>query len=207
MPNWMTTGSKQRRAKEAQYLSYSNALSYDSSDDSILVSLRHQNWIIKVDRKTGAVIWRLGAGGDFTLEIGSWFYSQHDPKLDSDGTILIFDNGNDRPGDALFSRVVRYRLNMEEMRATEIWSYGTDLYNSFLGGVEELDTGNVLICAGGNRVESETGPSGLGTAQVIEITGDDEALPVWELTAPGKAIYRANRISHYWSYPNQESPQ
>ena len=39
---------------------HANGLSYDASDDSILVSLRHQSAILKIDRKTKAIKWILG---------------------------------------------------------------------------------------------------------------------------------------------------
>ena len=37
----------------------------------VVLSLRHQDWIIRIDRATGEVLWRLGDGGDFTLGLGS----------------------------------------------------------------------------------------------------------------------------------------
>ena len=58
---------------------------YSPDDGNILVSMRHQNWVVKVDyedgKGSGAVIWRLGEGGDFTLKNGvdptDWQYAQH----------------------------------------------------------------------------------------------------------------------------------
>jgi hypothetical protein len=48
-----------------------NAVSLSPADGNLIVSLRHQDWVIKIDYRNGAgdghVIWRLGQGGDFTL--------------------------------------------------------------------------------------------------------------------------------------------
>ncbi len=49
---------------------HGNAILYQPADDTILLSMRHQDWIIKIDHKTGDVLWRLGPGGDFQLDVG-----------------------------------------------------------------------------------------------------------------------------------------
>jgi arylsulfate sulfotransferase len=47
---------------------HTNAVLYSADDGNLLVSMRHQNWIVKVDYRNGAgggnIIWRLGKGGD-----------------------------------------------------------------------------------------------------------------------------------------------
>ena len=75
-----------------------NAVVHDPRDDSLLVSVRHQDWILKLDRETGDIAWRLGIEGDFTLEEGAWFFHQHSPQWQPDGALLVYDNGNNRPG-------------------------------------------------------------------------------------------------------------
>ena len=68
---------------------HTNAVLYSPDDGNILVSMRHQNWVVKVDyedgKGSGAVIWRLGEGGDFTLKNGvdptDWQYAQHMPNV------------------------------------------------------------------------------------------------------------------------------
>ena len=87
---------------------HANAILY-TSDGDLLVSVRHQNWIIKIDYKngqgTGDVIWRLGQGGDFTLVGGTdptdWTYAQHGPAFFGRSSAGVFDlgvmdNGDDR---------------------------------------------------------------------------------------------------------------
>ena len=54
---------------------HTNAVIYSPSDRNLIVSIRHQNWIIKIDynggRGTGNIIWRLGYQGDFALVGGT----------------------------------------------------------------------------------------------------------------------------------------
>jgi len=56
-----------------------------------------------------------------------------------------------------------------------------------MGDVERLGNGNVLVCAGG--VFEEGNP-----ARIIEVTPDEPAAEVWELTVADHVIYRATRL-------------
>src|SRR5262249_49738275 len=74
-------------------------------DGNLLLSMRHQDWLIKIDYRDGAglgaVLWRLGREGDFTYQSNDaypWFSHQHDAEYatGSASTICLFDNGNTR---------------------------------------------------------------------------------------------------------------
>jgi arylsulfate sulfotransferase len=91
---------------------HSNALMYSPLDGNILISMRHQSWILKLDYEdgagTGRVLWRVGYQGDFALSQNGvptddpsvWFSFQHFPSFVSQSglqtTLAIWDNGNDR---------------------------------------------------------------------------------------------------------------
>src|SRR5271163_4896239 len=61
--------------------------------DRPLVSSRHTWTVYKVNRTTGAIIWRLGGKkSDFTLGPGLPFAWQHDAVGVDASTIRIFDN-------------------------------------------------------------------------------------------------------------------
>lgn len=67
-------------------------------DGNLLVSARHTWALYKLDRRTGAVIWRLGGkSSDFQMGRGAQFSWQHDARLISPSTIALFDNGSDGP--------------------------------------------------------------------------------------------------------------
>ena len=85
---------------------HSNALVY-TADGNLLLSMRNQSWILKIDYENGAgsgnILWRLGQDGDFTLLGGDpsqWFYAQHYPKIlsanGSQTTMAIYGDGNAR---------------------------------------------------------------------------------------------------------------
>ncbi len=93
---------------------HTNAILYSPSDGDLIISIRHQNWLIKIDYDNGAgsgdILWHLGYQGDFTLlnADGSadtnpfdWFYAQHGPSFTTTNTsgkfsMALFDNGDDR---------------------------------------------------------------------------------------------------------------
>jgi arylsulfate sulfotransferase len=88
---------------------HTNAVIYSADDGNLIISIRHQNWLVKVDYANGTgagdIIWKLGYQGDFTLAGGTdptdWFYAQHGPSFASTNTtgkfsLGVFDNGNDR---------------------------------------------------------------------------------------------------------------
>ena len=88
---------------------HANTIAYSPQDGNIVLSLRNQSWVIKVDYRngegTGNVIWKLGYQGDFTLLDSTlpadWFYAQHfadfaDSKSTGESQLAVFDNGNNR---------------------------------------------------------------------------------------------------------------
>jgi hypothetical protein len=88
---------------------HTNAVIYSPDDGDLLVSMRHQNWIVKVDYSngtgTGDILWHLGAGGDLTLVGGTsptdWSYAQHGiafttPNTSGQFGLAVMDNGDDR---------------------------------------------------------------------------------------------------------------
>jgi arylsulfate sulfotransferase len=151
---------------------HSNGLLYSADDQNLLLSIRHQNWIIKIDfedgQGSGAVMWRLGEGGDFKLIGGSdptdWFYAQHGASFFSPNTTGVFrlglmDNGNDRifPSGQVsckplapttsncYSTIPVLEVNETNMTATLVTHYAPPpSYFTFFGGnAELLPNGNI----------------------------------------------------------------
>ncbi len=93
---------------------HTNAILYSPSDGDLIISIRHQNWLLKIDYDNGAgsgnIVWHLGYQGDFTLlnadgsadnNAQDWFYAQHGPSFTTTNTngkfsLVLFDNGDDR---------------------------------------------------------------------------------------------------------------
>ena len=189
---------------------HTNAVVYSPDDGNLLVSMRHQNWIVKVDYRNGEgqgnIIWRLGAEGDFQLLNGSepqdWFYAQHDPTFQTKSTagkftLAMFDNGNDRNLPAgcgevgqpacLYSTVPVFDIDEKAMTATLKFHQliPPEQYSFFGGSTTRLDNGNLEydLCA-------EPKFTGI----VREVTMDTAPKTVWEMTVTHSNLYRANRI-------------
>jgi hypothetical protein len=94
-----------------------NSINIDT-DGNLIVSARNTHAVYKINRQTGAIIWRLGGKrSDFALARNVRFAWQHDARRRGDGTISIFDNGA-APKVHRQSRVIFLRLDMRRMRAT-----------------------------------------------------------------------------------------
>ncbi len=128
-------------------------------DGNILYSVRHQDWVVKIDYRNGAgtgdILWRLGRDGDFTLTSGDstdWFSHQHDPQFLADNrTLLLFDNGNtriaDNNGDGA-SRGQVWLIDDQARTATVMMNAGLRVNSSALGTAQLLANGHFHFDAG-----------------------------------------------------------
>jgi arylsulfate sulfotransferase len=188
---------------------HTNAIVYSPDDGNILVSMRHQNWVVKVNYANGtgdgSVIWHLGEGGDFTLQGGTdptdWEYAQHGPSFFSPNTTGVFslglmDNGDDRIfptgvtcGSAgappcLYTTIPVWQIDESAKTATLTFHQilPTSLYSFFGGNTDQLANGNVEydLCSQG---------------KVFEVTPDNSnPQTVWSMQVSGTSLYRAFRI-------------
>ncbi|MEZ5354380.1 MAG: aryl-sulfate sulfotransferase [Bryobacteraceae bacterium] len=143
-------------APEANDWTHANSVA-ETPDGNLLISVRHQDWVVKVDYAkglgSGAVLWRLGRGGDFQIEDGAdddWFSHQHDAEFESDGTLTLFDNGNTRRAsdDTVQSR--GQAMILDETRHTVKWLLNANLgvYSVAVGSAQLLDNGNYFFDCG-----------------------------------------------------------
>lgn len=194
--------------------SHANAMDYDASDDTFIVSLRHQDAVIKIDRSTGALKWILGTPDGWKAPWAErllqpqgdleWQYHQHNAHLTGDGNVLLFDNGNYRampfaaklpPGEN-YSRGVEFAVDEDNATVSQVWSYGgpgESEYSAFLSGLRRLpETGNALINFGGLLSDddgnpAEFPPKNIGWIRMIEVTGGATPELVWDLVIDERA--------------------
>lgn len=70
-----------------------NRMIIDPADDNLIVSFGNLNTIMKIDRETGSIVWKLsGAGDEFGLTDEQKTSNQSDIELTNDGYLTIFDN-------------------------------------------------------------------------------------------------------------------
>jgi arylsulfate sulfotransferase len=194
---------------------HTNALVYSTDDGNLLVSMRHQNWVVKVDyqdgKGSGAILWHLGEGGDFTLKGGTdptdWNYAQHYPSYFSANTTGVFslgmmDNGDDRIFAAgvtcgatgappcLYSTVPVFQIDENAMTATLVFHQilPANLYNFFGGNADLLANANIEydLCGLG-------GVQGIGSA-IYEVTPQSKPQTVWTMQIAGTNAYRGLRL-------------
>ena len=191
---------------------HSNGMLYSADDHNLLLSMRHQNWIIKINfldgTGSGAVMWRLGEGGDFKLQNATdptdWFYAQHGMNYFTPNTTGVFrlglmDNGNDRtfpsgavyckpysaPTAQCYSTMPVLEINEASMTATMITHYvPPDTYFSFFGGNAEL--------LANSDIEVDFCSPGSG-AIVQELSADGSKV-VWQGTTAGADQYHVYRM-------------
>jgi arylsulfate sulfotransferase len=182
---------------------HSNAITY-TSDGSLLLSMRHQSWILKIDYQNGSgsgdILWRLGEDGDFALaggDPGDWFYAQHDPSIVStDGSEMIldiWDNGNFRIAAdgtecsaTCYSRATIFQVDEDTKTANLLWQDLPGLYSWWGGSIQTLPNGNIEF--------DLTAPFSDPASQIMEVTHTDIPQIVWQLNLTGENAYRGFRI-------------
>lgn len=124
-----------------------NSIDVDA-DGHLLVSARNTSAVYKVDRKTGAVLWRLGGmKSDFAVDPAASFGFQHDVRRRPDGTITMFDNNAAVPTAQTSSRGLRIKLDVNAKRASFVREYVAPAPRTgwAMGNLQELDGGGVLV--------------------------------------------------------------
>ncbi len=152
---------------------HANSVTWSPEDNDLVVSLRTQDWAIKIDYANGTgnghIVWKLGPGGNFKAIAKTpspWFTHQHDVRLINDNTLLVFDDGNTRQKTVTRMRIAAGRngsSTRRNMTATLVVNADMGNYSSFLGSAELLPNGNLAFTSGG------LGPPTNPTGQSIEV--------------------------------------
>lgn len=190
---------------------HSNALLYSPDDGNILVSVRHQHWVIKIDYRDGAgtgdLLWKLGVGGDFTLTNGTdptdWFYAQHNPTFASVATagnfeLVLMDNGDNRPISGTpcvsncYTTVPVLQINETDKTATIQFrdTLPQPQYSNFAGSANTLANGNVEFTLASQ-------PPGTN-ANIYEVTREDTPQIIWNMHVTGQYAYRGFRMPSFY---------
>ena len=171
---------------------HANAVTWSPADQNLVVSLRHQDWAIKIDYANGVgdghLIWRLGQDGDFTVNSSDrspWFSHQHDAHFIDDTTLIAFDNGNTRRASDpnADSRGQVWTLDENAQTATLAFTVDLGNYSDRVGSAEALSNGNYCFTSG------FIAPNFVG--QSIEVLPDGTPTYVLQLSIP---LYRSFRV-------------
>ncbi|WP_271002591.1 aryl-sulfate sulfotransferase [Listeria seeligeri] len=198
---------------------HQNAIWYDESDDSIIISSRSQDTVMKIDYNSTKIKWILSdkegwpdsykkylltpTGDDFKYPAG-----QHaveilsDQDDDSDTVdILLYDNNEvvtrgDEEEAGKYSEAVQYRINEKTKKVEIVFSFGKELgedyWTEIVGAARYMETtGNYLVNFGHRKDGKES--------SIIEVNQAGEVAFEMNLTSfPDSAwAYRAERFSLY----------
>jgi hypothetical protein len=158
---------------------HGNALALDV-DGNLLVSFRNLSTVVKIDTRTGAVLWQLGgAHNDFALDgtTDPPFRRQHGVRVAGPGEILLLDNLGEPDG----SRAERYELDEQHLTARLAATYhpASSVTAQIGGTTQRLDGGRVLVSFGSGGAVEEYGADGR---------------VVWRMTGTVGYVFRAQRI-------------
>jgi hypothetical protein len=176
---------------------HSNSIGWSPTDGDLTLSMRDQDWVIKIDYRNGSgdghVVWRLGLGGDFTIQSTDpypWFSHQHDAHYIDPTTMVVFDDGNTRCQGSVApcdSRGQVYSLDEQHLVATPLLNADLGNYSGFLGSAERLPNGDYAYGSGGQIP---------GFGQSIEVHPDGTVAYVQEVSS---FEYRSYRVADLYS--------
>lgn len=198
---------------------HQNSIEYDKNDNSILISGRNQDMIMKIDYATKKIKWIYSGKKKSSWPKAYRKYlltptsgttitgGQHGLTLLNNGSssassenIMLYDNNiavtnGDKSTSGKYSQAVKYHIDTTKMTIDQTWAYGKSLgkanFTSIIGYAEEQSNGNVLIDFGMKNNGQES--------NVIEV--DQAGNQVFNATiknASSKAYaYRAYRIAFY----------
>ncbi|MFD1472742.1 aryl-sulfate sulfotransferase [Companilactobacillus mishanensis] len=198
---------------------HQNSIEYDTNDDSILISGRDQDMIMKIDYKTSEIKWIFSGkkksswpkkyqdkiltptkgtsiiGGQHALTL----LQDVDGNPDSESILLYNNNENVTNGDkktsGKYSQAVQYHVDPKKMTIDETWSYGKKLgkknFTYIIGYAQRLSNDNTLIDFGYKNEGKES--------NIIEV--NKEGKEVFDVTVANSAskayAYRAYRMNFY----------
>jgi len=138
-------------------------------DGNVLVSFRHLDTILIVDRETGKIVWH--------KRDQTWGH-QHNADMLPNGNITLFANGMNNLYQPLHSRA----LEIDPQSGEIVWQYidpqRWTFFSPVMSGLQRLENGNTLICEAIN-------------GRVFEV--DPEGEIVWDYVVP---MFHPNPVVH-----------
>ncbi|ANK58952.1 aryl-sulfate sulfotransferase [Loigolactobacillus backii] len=171
---WRKFTSEKRNNGKVDWL-HMNSLYYDKSDNSLVISSRHQDLVLKMNYKTNRIKWLFSG-----KKKSSWPVSYRNKVLTVKGkitypggqhaAILLPDQNNQQLKDLIifnnniaitngpkktsekYSEGVQYAINKKTKTIRQTWSYGKSLgkqnFSQIIGSDRYLSATNRLLCFG-----------------------------------------------------------
>ena len=151
----------------ADYMHF-NSMTVDPSDQNLICSFRSLDTVLKIDRKTGNILWMLGGKGDqFGLTKDQKSSRQHFARLTEDGFLTIFDNGTNTvmspypkqyegSGKGI-TRILKLKLDQINKKLISYQAFTLDQqYSAYMGSATEIipDSDTFLVGWGGRTTQN-----------------------------------------------------
>ncbi len=128
------------------------------SNGNILVSARHTFAVYEINPTTGKIVWVLGGKhSSFQIGHGANFSWQHDARMQPNGDITVFDDGDGYKRTEGQSRGMRIRLDVRTRQATLVHQYAhvPPVLSDGEGNLQRLPNGYVFVGFGTNPYFTE----------------------------------------------------
>ena len=145
-----------------------NAFDYDAKENTIVMSCRHNSSIVKIDKKTGKVIYQIGVYDNRKKSLGfaPLFLHQHGMAILPDHQLLIYDNNSsdDANRGISYPKITILKEPSKNLPAYIAWQYEcrSDRFPKGIlgkgGYAMPLPNGNILACMGGANFVCEITP-------------------------------------------------
>lgn len=219
-------GGKNEYATENDWF-HNNSVWYDRNTNSITLSGRHRDAVININYDTKQLNWIVGSSSNWPSHMDKYFFkpsndlewqwAQHAAMILPDGSLFLFDNGNNRsktkensvPANENYSRAVIYKFDTNNMTISQVWQYGkergSEFYSPYVSDVDYLENNHYLILSGGisyknGKIQNDAAPLvGADTLKstIVEILNDEV---IFEIDLPTNN-YRVEKM-HFYDYNN-----
>lgn len=188
---------------------HGNAIALDT-DGNLVISARNTWGIYKINIKTGAIMWQLGAKGDPRLPT-PWCY-QHDIVPLGNNRYSLFDDGATGPnclpgstGHPSRGLIIQVDPSKHPVRVALVRAYThkPSLFAGICGSVQLLGNGDALVGWGDVPVATEYAPNG---SVLMDLSLSNWSYRAYRfpwvglpLTRPAVAAARAGTATNVWA--------
>ena len=191
-----------------------NVFDVDEQNGFVYAGFRNVSRVIKIDKKNGQVV---NAWGDDMRYNGKpngdrFFMKQHGLTLLHNGNLALFNNNPQpmlKPGERAQSAVVVFTQPADTGCSKIAWRYACDFDSaenmaSVGGNVDELKSGNLLVCMGAvNRVFEITPDKKVVWNAVVETFNTIDS--TWRKFSLYQAHYTSSLYPCYFSIQTQQA--
>ncbi len=155
---WTTFDSPDAEETGIRNQPWINSLVQDA-DNNYIISLRSFSQVWKINGNSGAVMWKLGKGGNVQMDAADEFMFQHYAHRNPAGDLMLFDNGSaTRP----VSRLMSFTIDEQQKKATTKLriELPASLYSNIMGSSMMLPDQNLLTASSTNSRFVKTDAAG-----------------------------------------------